>query len=513
MKKNIWITVCAFTTVMLLFGASAVTAKPKGKVTFASAHGSMDLRTVYDPHTATGSAPTTFKSLVFDSLVHKDENGKVVPALATEWKIGPNWSYMIFKIRRGVQFHNGDPLTADDVKFSFDRAMRKDIPFFLGGEMRRFIKSVEATGDYEIKINFNEPYLSFFDRCYDYLAIVPKNYLEKVGDEGFAEKPIGTGPFRVLEFKRDVFMDFRAVENHYRKTPYIRDFRFLNVKENSTRLAMLKTGEADIVTLHASQIPNVNRDKELRIIWSNMTYLQTLVFFDLSHPEDSPFKDKRVRQATQLGIDIRGIADAIGHGTITPWGSFLASYHPGFDPNAKPSLHDPERAKQLMAEAGYANGFDTVMVSHPTSVTLFEPMVQQLKEIGIRCKLSVPESGTWSKTFVAGNFRGIGLGVGPYWAGSTHPASATQGAVTGAWSHNLATPAIKEAMVRLQQATETDDIAARAKELNDQLFEDLVRIPLWSRNLPFAVNQRIKSYPGVPGVLYPRNFEYLELQD
>jgi len=471
----------------------------------------MELRSVYDPHTAIGATPTTFKSMAFGGLVTRNAKGMTIPALATEWKVGTNWSHITFKLRRGVKFHNGDPFTSADVKFSIERFMREELRMVFGSEMRRLVDSVETMGDYEVKVNLKGPYLAFFDRCFDYLAIVPKNYTEKVGDKGFAKKPVGAGPFKVRKFKRDIYMDFRAVDNHYRKTPYIKDFRYNNVKEHATRLAMLKTGEADMVMLLSTHIPNVRKDKKLRIIWSNMTYLQTLVFFDLAHPEDSPFKDMRVRKATQLAIDLQGIADAVGHGSATPWGSFLASYHLGFDPNAKPSSYNPEKARQLMAEAGYANGFDTEMISHPSLVPRFEPMVQQLKEIGIRCKFKVPEAGTWSKTFVAAKFRGIGFGSGPWWVGRGHPASALNSHITGGWNHKLATPAINEAMVRLERANGDAEIAAKAAALNDQIFKDLIRLPLWANNVAFAVNKRIKSYPGVPGVVFPRNFEYLEL--
>jgi|SaaInl8_200m_RNA_FD_contig_51_353385_length_3742_multi_6_in_0_out_0_3 ABC-type transport system substrate-binding protein len=513
MKKTIWIFAVSFAIFTLFLGSFAVSAKPKGKFTIASSQGTMELRSVYDPHTAVGATPTTFKSMIFDSLSHRDLNGKVIPALATDWEIGTNWSHMTFNIRRGVKFHNGDSLTAADVKYSIERAMREDIRFVFGGEMRRLISSVETMGDFKVKINLKGPYLAFFDRCFDYLAIVPKNYTEKVGDKGFAKKPVGTGPFKMAKFARDRYLDGRAVENHYRKTPYVRDVHYMNVKEHSTRLAMLKTGEADMVMLLSTHIPNVKRDKKLRIIWSRHTYLITMVFFDLAHPEDSPFKDIRVRKATRLAIDLRGIADAVSFGAQEPWGSFLAPYHLGYDTNQQASPYDPEKAKKLMVEAGYAKGFDTTMTVHPSHPPRFEPMIAMLKKIGIRVKMRVPEAGTWSKMFVGAKFRGIGYGSGPWWVGRGHPASALNSHITGGWNHKLATPAIYKAMSNLEVAVGDDNIAAKAKILNDQIFTDLIRFPLWSSHVAFAVNQRVKAYPAAPGTVFPRNFEYLELND
>ncbi|MBL7177623.1 MAG: ABC transporter substrate-binding protein [Desulfobacteraceae bacterium] len=511
-KKIFWTLLSGLMVLFLIPGSFAIAAGPKGKITVGSSQGTMELRKVYDPHTAIGSTPTTFKSMAFDSMVTKDEKGAFLPALAVSWEIAPDWSAISFTLRKGVKFHNGDPFTAKDVKFSLERAMREDLRFVFGSEMRRSIESVDAVDDYQVRVNLKHAYPAILDRCFEYLAIMPKDYTEKVGDDGFAAKPIGTGPFKVTKFKRDIFFDVEAVNNHYRKTPYVKTIHYMNVPEHSTRLAMLKTGEADLVMLLSTHIPNVNKDKKLRIIWSKSTYLQTMVFFDLSHPQDSPFKDIRVRRATSLAIDRQGIADAVGHGAAEPWGSFLASYHPGFDPNSKPETYDPEKAKKLMVEAGYAKGFDTTLTSHPSLVTRFEPMLQQLREVGIRCKFSVPEAGTWSKTFVASKFRGIGFGSGPWWVGRGHPAVALRSHITGGWSHKLATPAINEAMTNLEMATKEKDIAVLAKKLNDAIFESLIRLPLWANHVAFGVRPTIAEYPGVPGVVFPMNFEYLKLK-
>jgi peptide/nickel transport system substrate-binding protein len=511
-KRTAWIMVSALIVLFLIPGSLAL-AEPKGAITVVSSQGTMEMRKVLDPHTAIGATPTTFKSMHFDSLVHKDDKGAFIPALATSWKIAPDWSSISFTLRKGIKFHNGEAFAADDVKYSLERAMRDDLRFVFGSEMTRSVENVEAVDDYNVRINLKHAYPALLDRCFEYLAIVPKDYVESVGDDGFAAKPIGTGPFTVTKFKRDIFLDAEAVNNHYRKTPYIKTVHYKNVAEASTRLAMLKTGEADLIMLLSTHIPNVQRDKKLRIIWSNATYCQTMVFFDLAHPEPSPFKDPRVRKAVSLAIDREGIAKAVGHGAATPWGSFLAPYHPGFDPNRKPDPYDPEKAKALMKEAGYEKGFDTTLTSHPSLTPRFEPMLQQFKEIGIRCKFDVPEAGTWSKTFVAAKFRGIGFGSGPWWVSRGHPAVALRSHITGGWSHKLATPEINAAMTELEKATDEKTIAVLAKKLDDTIWDSLIRVPLWANNVAFAVRPTIAEYPGVPGVVFPVNFEYLKLAE
>lgn len=512
-KKIVWILSICVIVLFIAPGSFLLAEGPKGEITVCTHQGTMELRKVYDPHTAIGATSTTFKSMCFDGMVTKDEKGAFLPALAESWKIAPDWSAITFTLRKGITFHNGDSFTAKDVKFSMERAMRDDLRFVFGPEMSRSVDKIEVVDDYHVTVHLKSPYPALLDRCFEYLAIVPKDYIEKVGDDGFAAKPVGTGPFKSVNFKRDVFFNVEALDHHYRKTPYVKTIKYRNVPEHSTRLAMLKTGEADFIMLISTHIPIVQKDPKLKIIWSKHTYCQTMVFFDLAHPEDSPFKDRRVRQAVSFAIDRKGIADAVGHGSAVPWGSFLAPYHPGFDPSRKPDPYDPEKAKKLMAEAGYAKGFDSVLTSHPTLKPRFEPILQQLRDIGIRCKFDVPEAGTWSKTFVAANFRGIGFGSGPWWVGRGHPAVALNSHITGTWAHKLTTPAIKEAMDKLTMATDNQTIAELAKKLDDAIFKDLIRIPLWSNQVAFAVRPRIIEYPGVPGVVFPMNFEYLKLKD
>ena len=142
--------------------------------------------------------------------------------------------------------------------------------------------------------------------------MVPKNYIEKVGDAGFAAKPVGAGPFQIMDFKQDDYVRVKAVRNHYRKTPYVDEVLFKIAEEPATRLAMLKTGEADMIILNGQHIPEVRKDPNLRIIWSQHTFVVTMVFQDLAHPkEPSPFHDERVRKAASLAIDRAGICKNI----------------------------------------------------------------------------------------------------------------------------------------------------------------------------------------------------------
>ena len=520
MKRNkvlaILVGLTALISLALLSGAGPAQAanEPKGRLTYVPSSGTMSYRKAIDPHTGVGAEQTTINCLLFDSLVTKDPRGREIPAMAESWTVGPNWAYYDFKLRKGIKFHNGDPFTSKDAKFSIERAMREDLMFVFGAEARRSIDRVETMGDYQVRVYLKTAYPAFPDRLFNNLMMVPKNYIEKVGDAGFAAKPVGAGPFQIMDFKHDDYVRVKAVHNHYRKTPFVDEVHFRIAEEPSTRLAMLKTGEADMIMLNAQHIPEVRKDPNLRIIWSQHTFLYTMVFQDLARPnEPSPFHDERVRKAASLAIDRVGICKNVLNDATEAWGSFLAPYHPGYDPKRKPDPYDPERAKKLLAEAGYPNGFKTTFTTGSGAKLAFEPLVAQLNEVGIKAEFVVLEMGVWQKKHTLGELRGLSFGSGPWWAGRVHPAVALESHTIGSWAPVGRTmPEVVESWKKLNNAA-GKDIPKAAKDYDDMLFKKGFRVPLLSNHVPYAVNKRVESYDPVSGLIFPIRFEYLKLKD
>ncbi|MBI4763362.1 MAG: ABC transporter substrate-binding protein [Deltaproteobacteria bacterium] len=486
------ILLTAFISLTLLFWTGpgqAAAPEPKGKLTYAPSTGTFSYRKAIDPHTGVGAEQTTINTLLFDSLIAKDPRGREIPAMAESWTIGPNWAYYEFKLRKGIKFHNGDPFTANDAKFSIERAMREDLMFIWGAELRRHVDRVETMGDYQLRVYLKAPYPAFPVRLFNNLMMVPKNYIEKVGDAGFAAKPVGAGPFQIMDFKHDDYVRVKAVRNHYRKTPHVDEVHFKIAEEPATRLAMLKTGEADMIMLNALHIPEVRKDPNLRIIWSQHTYVTTMVFQDLARPnEPSPFHDERVRKAASLAIDRVGICKNVLNDQTEPWGSFLAPYNSGFDPKRKPDPYNPELAKKLLAEAGYPNGFKTTFTTGSGSKMPFDILTAQLNEVGIKAEFVVLEHGVWRKKHTLGELLGS-------WA----PVGRTMPEVVETWK-------------KLNSA-EAKDIPKAAKEYEDLLFKKGFRTPLWSVHVPYAVNKRVESYDPVSGLIFPIRFEYIKLRN
>jgi len=315
-------------------------AAPRGKVTIATS-GDAGMRGG-DPHTCTGARGLTIISLLHEKLVMKDSKGLLQPALAKKWEVGPNWSYIKFYLDDRAKFHDGTPVTAEDVKYSFDRARRPELKFNFGGELRRKLDRVEIVDKHTVIVHNKSAFPALFDRCAEYIGIVPKHYVEKVGDAGFAKNPIGAGPFRFVDYKQDVFYKVEAFTDHYRKVPNVKTVVYTNVQEDMTRISQLKTGEVDIVKLPYATFWQVAKDPNIRIQFSKFAYLATLAFYDLPFPkEPSPFHDIRVRKATSLAINRELICKKVMHGLDTPWGDMLAPYHAGYDPGIKPPPYDP----------------------------------------------------------------------------------------------------------------------------------------------------------------------------
>jgi len=177
-----------------------------------------------------------------------------------------------------------------------------------------------------------------------------------VGDAEFAKHPIGAGPFKWTDYQQDVYVNVEAVEDHYRRVPQVKTLNCKFLTEGSTIIAMFKSGEADVVQIPFWNYPEVRNDPKLRTIWSKFTFGPSLIFYDLAFPsEPSPFHDVRVRRAASYAINRKAICEKVLHGAAEPWGDIFAPYQPGCDPNLKPTPYDPEKAKALLREAGYAN--------------------------------------------------------------------------------------------------------------------------------------------------------------
>jgi peptide/nickel transport system substrate-binding protein len=318
-----------------------------------------------------------------DGLVKPLPGNAMAPSLAESWKAAPDGLSYTFSLRKGVKFHNGEPVTAQDVKFSFER--------YRGVASRTFkerVAGVEVVDPQTARFRLKQPwpdFLTFYATPATGAAwIVPKKYVESVGDDGFKKAPIGAGPYKFVSFKPGVELVMEANEQYWRKAPSVKRLVFKSVPDDSTRVAMLKRGEADIVySVRGVLGEEIKKTPGLTFKPTLTTWTEWILFAEQWNAK-SPWHDRRVRLAANLAIDRAAInqAEFLGAarvtGSIIPHGMEFAWPAPLYP-------YDPAKARALLAEAGYPNGFDAGPIATDMAYTaIVEAVANYLQTVGIR---------------------------------------------------------------------------------------------------------------------------------
>jgi peptide/nickel transport system substrate-binding protein len=381
--------------VLLLLVAAPAVAAPEGELTWA-VHISL-APTWFDP-AETPSVITPFMMLyaLHDALVKPMPGHPLAPSLAESWSLSKDGLVYEFVLRKGVKFHNGDPLGAEDVKFSLER--------YKGGAAATFkarVAGVDVVDPQRVRIRLKQPWPDFMT-FYGSPAtgagwIVPKKYVEKVGDDGFKRHPVGAGPYRFVSFQPGVELVLEANESYWRKTPSVKRLIFRSVPDDTTRLAMLKRGEADIAySLRGPLGEEVRRTPGLTLKAAIPTFTEWLVFVEQWDPK-SPWADRRVRLAANLAIDRKALNDSEYLGFARVSSSIIPHEFQFYWP-APPYPHDGKRAKALLAEAGYPNGFDAGDLStDAVYAATGEAVINDFRAVGIRARLRPLERAAFYK--------------------------------------------------------------------------------------------------------------------
>ena len=352
----------------------------------------------FDPADATGTAlPLMVWYAVHDALVRPLPGTRMGAALAQSWSQSPDGLTYEFVLRKGVRFQNGDPLTAEDVKFSFERYRGASAAL-----LKARVAAVEIVDAQRVRFRLKQPwpdFMTFYGTPATGAAwIVPKKYVERVGDEGFKRAPVGAGPYRLVSVKPGIELVLEAFDGYWRKAPAIKTLVFKVIPDDATRLAALKRGEVDVAYGFSGALAEeVRRTPGLTLKAAKIPVTNWLVFADQADPK-SPWHDRRVRLAANLAINREAInaAGYLGLGTISA--SFIPhSLEYFWQPPLYP--YDPTRARALLAEAGYPTGFDAGdLSSEPFAGSgIGEPVVNDLNAAGIRLRLRLLERAAYLK--------------------------------------------------------------------------------------------------------------------
>ena len=384
-------------------GSASAQAKPDGEmrwalyVTLAPAW--------FDPAEVIGVlTPFWVLYAMHDALVKPMPGNHLTPSLAESWTVSPDQRTYEFKLRQGLKFHNGDPFTAEDVKFSFHRAKGAKL-------LQDKVQEVVIVDPHRVRFVLHEPwpdFMTFYGTFATSAAwIAPKKYIEQVGVDGFKKAPVGLGPYKFVSHTPGVELVMEAFEGYWRKTPSVKRLVYKSVTEATTRLAMLKRGEVDIAyLLDATLAEEVKRDPNLKLAFSGGIGTYYLDFLDQWDPK-SPWHDKRVRLAASLAIDRRGISEAETLGASRPTGNIVPRTFE-FAIALEPHPYDPAKAKQLLAEAGYPNGFDAGdLHPWPPYFSTGEAIVSNLAAVGIKTRLRTMERAAFYSALASKKLKGI----------------------------------------------------------------------------------------------------------
>ncbi|MBN1255491.1 MAG: ABC transporter substrate-binding protein [Deltaproteobacteria bacterium] len=499
-------------------GAQAQKAAPAGTVNIA-------ISTLHEETFLpwNGGGPRKFYlDNIYEYLFYVDPaTGKAIPGLAKKWKVSPDGKTWTFTLRKGVPFHEGwGEVTSADVKYSIEQIVDPKSVVGPAGQMRKLIAKVEAPDPYTVVFQLTRADAEF---DFGYMGnsmcapICCKKYVETVGDEKANAHPIGTGAYTLTEYKKGSSMTFttvKDVEKHWRVTPKFKTIKILAVPEEATRVAMLKAGEVDLAPISYDSVDTV-KASGLHILpgsfWAPLIRFGGIVATDPKrYIPNIPWAKKEVRQALNYAIDRDAIVKNIFHGSAVP--SFGSISSPLWnDIPAYP--YDPEKAKQLLKQAGYPNGFKVTLKVFTTTPGAELPLLGQTaamywQNIGLDVTVIPTDWGTvrseWSGGKMVPDY--VWTHRGLYWS------SLNSGLMVETTSKTpFSSYATKESEALFDKMATELDAKKRAKlavEMGEFLREEAFCVGLVHAYEPHGVSKKITAWP--TNVLYPNNLDQLK---
>jgi len=496
--------------VALFAWTGSLAAAPEGQMTWA-VHVTLAPTWLDPAETPALITPFMLLYALHDAVVKPMPGGVNTPGLAESWSVTKDGLAYEFVLRKGVKFHNGDPVTAEDVKFSFDRYKGAAAKL-----LKDKVASVEIPDPNRVRFRLKEPwpdFMTFYGTSATGAAwVVPKKYVEKVGDDGFKRAPVGAGPYKFVSFTPGVELVLEANEQYWRKVPNVKRLVLRSVTEESTRAAMLKRGEADIAYLFQGPIAEeIRRDPKLKLVAAQVPAPFWLEFTD-QWESKSPWHDRRVRQAASLAMDRQALnqAETLGLSKLT--GNFIPS---GFEYALKvpPHPYDPKKAKELLVQAGYPNGFDAGDITPlPPYFSMAEAVGGYLQAVGIRTKLRSMERAAFLAGWREKKLKGVVLVVAGAMGNAATRIDAY--AIKGGTYAYGSLPEVDELFQ--QQARELDRKKREAMlyQIQRLLLDNVVMAPIYELAFIWGVGPRVEEagLNLIPYYAYSAPYEDLKLR-
>ena len=448
---------------------------------------------------------------VHDALVKPMPGGLMTPCLAESWSESKDHLTYTFTLRKNAKFHNGDPVTADDVKFSFERYKGASASLLKGK-----VKEVQAVSPTQVRFVLKEPwpdFMTFFGTTASGAGwIVPRKYVEKVGDDAFKNAPVGAGPYRVVSFKPGVELVLEAFDGYWRKPPSVKRVIMRSMTEEATRAAALRTGEVDITYLLTG--PTAEQVRKTPGFTLKAPLLSGAFWLELPDQWDpkSPWADKRVRLAASHAVDRQSINQAETLGFSRPTGSMVPRIFQYALPY-EPPAYDQARARKLLAEAGYPNGFDGgEFHPFPPYNSMGEAIVGNLQAVGIRTRMRIMERAAYFAAWRDKKLHGVILVIT---AASGNAATRIEPYATkdGIYAYG-SLPQIDDLYVRQSREMDPKKREELVHQIQKLMHEHVMNVPIYELAFISGVGPRVgESGLGlIPGYPYTAPMEDLTLK-
>ena len=466
---------------------------------------------------------------VYEALVEEDPEHNFVPMLATDWHMSPDGKTWTFNLRKGVQWHFGwGEFTAKDVVHTLQRHVRGDSLSVQVSLMKELLEHVEVVNDYQIVFRLPQPqtdlHIQLSSRFYN--VILCKVYFDAEGQEGLNRKMVGTGPY---QFKERVLGQYLLLERvpytHWRVTPDFKEIQFLLVPEPTTRLAMLVRGEAHLAIVPFDTQPQATA-KGMKVLKATVPTMPVYAMFGGNYLPSKPHYDptipwtkRPVREALNRAVDRQAIQNTIlgGRGkpmAVTFWDTTLPGWNPQWLQQYDQHYgYDPQRAKALLAEAGYPMGFKATYILTPRPelpelMQVGEVIANYWREIGVDVKLEEREFVWWREKFLKEQLHGLA------WTDATlrfedrdmvRIIYASKGPV-----HFFESAFIDQKYDQYTATADPQEQDRLLREIGNQLFDEYATLPLFWLYTEFVVNPKVVAGYKTSGIFPPRHLEYLK---
>jgi len=448
---------------------------------------------------------------VHDALVRPMPGGALTPNLAESWLESRDHLTYTFNLRKNARFHNGEPVTAEDVKFSFERYRGASATL-----LKSKVKEVQAVSPSQVRIVLKEPWPDFMT-FYGTTAtgagwIVPKKYVEKVGDDGFLKAPVGAGPYKVVSLKPGVELVLEAFDGYWRKAPAVKRLVMRSIVDEATRAAALRAGEVDIAYLltgpTAESIQKLPGYKLVAPLLSGAFWLELPDQWD----PKSPWADRRVRLAASHAIDRGAVnkAETLGFSRLT--GNMVPrifQFAVPYDPPA----YDPDRAKKLLAEAGYPSGVDGgEFYPFPPYNSMGEAIQGYLQAVGIRTRSRVMERAAYFAAWREKKLRGVILVVSAAY-GNTATKLEPYVIRNGIYAYG-SNPEIDDLFVQQSREGDAKKREALLHRIQTIIHDQVINVPIYDLAFIWGVGPRVEESGAglIPGYAYSAPMEDVRLR-